>query len=88
MSMVDSYEVVLKFFLAKKLITSPNNSHPYGPPVKPDWWQDDQYYNFHRKKGDNMKNLFKLKDIIQELIDQGKVITDGLVKNFDHEDFN
>lgn len=85
--MVESYEVVLKTFLANKLIMLPGNSCPYDPPVELDWWRDEQYCNYHRNKGHTMKNQFKLKDTIQDLIDQGKVVTDGLVKNSNHKDF-
>ena len=34
-----------------------------------------------------MDNCFKLKDAIQDLIDGGIVLIDGLVKNFDHKVF-
>lgn len=34
-----------------------------------------------------MENCYKLKDAIQDLIDEGKVVTDGLVKNYDHKAF-
>ena len=84
--MIESYEVVLQIFLANKITMLPNNSRPYDPPLKPNWWRDDQYCNYHRKKGHNMENYFKLKDTIQDLIDQGKVTIYGLVKKPGHKD--
>ena len=34
-----------------------------------------------------MDNFLKLKDTIQDLIDGGMVLIDGLVKNYDHKAF-
>ena len=65
----------------------PDNSRPYDPPVRPPWWREDHTCSYHQSKGHNTKNCFKLKDIIQDLIEAGKVVTDGLVKNADHKAF-
>ena len=85
--MVEPYEVVLKNLIVNKLVTLPNNSHPYDPPIRPPWWKEDHTCSYHRSKGHNTENFFKLKDIIQDLIKAGKVVTDGLVKNADHRAF-
>ena len=83
----DSYEIILKTLLAHGIITLPNNSRPYDPAVKPPWWRDDDYCNYHRNKGHTTDNFFKLKDIIQDLIKDGKIGVDGLIKNSDHKAF-
>ena len=85
--MVEPYEVVLKNLIANKLVTLPDNSHPYDPPVRPPWWREDHIFNYHQSKGHNIENYFKLKDIIQDLIEARKVVIDGLVKNADHKAF-
>ncbi len=85
--MVEPYEVVLKTLIANKLVTLPDNSRPYDPPVRPPWWREDHTCSYHRSKGHNTENCFKLKDVIQDLIEAGKVVIDGLVKNTDHKAF-
>lgn len=85
--MVEPYEVVLKTLLANKMVTLPDNSQPYDPPIRPPWWREDRICSYHRSKGHNTKKYSKLKDVIQDLIDAGKVVTYGLVKNFDHKYF-
>ena len=85
--MVEPYDVLLKTLVANKLLALPDNSRPYNPLVKPDWWKDDHFCNYHRSKGHNTDNCFKLKDAIQDLIDGGMVLIDGLVKNLDYKAF-
>ena len=34
-----------------------------------------------------INNFFQLKDTIQDLIESGTVLTNGLVKNYDHKAF-
>lgn len=85
--MVEPYEVVLKTLIANKLVTFPDNSCPYDPPIRPPWWREDHTCSYHQNKGHNTENCFKLKDVIQDLIEAGKVVTDGLVKIFDHKAF-
>ncbi len=85
--MAESYETVLKTLNANNLITLLDNSRPYDPPVKPSWWKEDHVCSYHRSKGHSTKNCFKLKDVIQDLIDKCKVIIDGLTKNADHKAF-
>lgn len=85
--MVKPYEVFLKTLIANKLVTLPDNSCPYDPPVRPPWWREDHTCSYHRSKGHNIENCFKLKDVIQDLIEAGKVFIDGLVKNYNHKAF-
>ena len=66
----------------------PDNSWPYDPPVKLDLCKDEYFSYYHRSKGHNTENCYKLKDVIQDLIDGGKVVFDGLVKKLDHKDFS
>ena len=85
--MVEPYEVVLKTLITNKLVTLPDNSRPYDPPIRSPWWREDHTCSYHRSKGHNTENCFKLKDVIQDLIEAGKVVTYGLVKNADHKAF-
>ena len=85
--MAKPYDVILETLLANKYLMLPNNSCPFNIPVKPDWWKEDHFYNYHKIKGHNMDNFFKLKDAIQDLIDGGTILTDGLIKNSDHKVF-
>lgn len=85
--LAEPYDVILKTLVANKYLMLPNNSHPYDPPVKLDWWRDDHFCNYHRNKGHKTDNCFKLKDAIQYFIDRGKVLIDGLVKNSNHKAF-
>lgn len=55
--------------------------------VKPEWWRDFHFYNYHRSKEHNTDNCFKLKDNIQDITDGGIVLVDSLVKNYDHKAF-
>ena len=85
--MVEPYEVVLKKLIENKIVTLPNNSCPYDPLIRPPWWREDHICRYHRSKGHNTKKCFKLKDVIQDLIEASKVVIDGLIKNVDHKDF-
>ena len=82
-----SYEIILQTLLAHGIITLPDNSRPYDPTVKPPWWRDDDYCNYHRNKGHTLHNYFKLKDIILDLIEDEKVGINGLIKNSYHKAF-
>ena len=64
-----------------------NNSYPFKPLAEPDWWKEDHFCNYHWSKGHSTNNYFKLKDAIQDLIDGGTVLINGLVKNIDHKAF-
>ena len=57
------------------------------PLVKPNWWKEDHFCNYHRSKGHIIDNFFKLKDATHDLIDEGTMLTDVLVKNLDNKAF-
>ena len=73
--------------LANKIITLLDNSRPHDPTIKPPWWRIDHYCNYHRNKGYNFDNCLKLKNVIQNLINDKKFGIDGLVNNYDHKVF-
>lgn len=77
----------LKILLSNKLVILPDNGWPYDAPIRPTWWREDHVCSYHRSKGHNNKNFFELKDVIQDLIIDGKFITDGLAQNSDHNAF-
>ena len=85
--MVEPYEVLLKTLIANKLVTLLDNSCPYDPSIIPPWWREDHTCSYQRSKGHNTENRFKIKDVIQDLIEAGKVVIDGLVKNANHKAF-
>lgn len=67
----ESYESAFKTLLANNLIILPDNSWPYDLEIKPKWWRETEYCDFHRNKGHNTNNCMKLKHEIQDLIDAG-----------------
>lgn len=77
-------ESAFKKLVAKKIITIPNNP-PHEPRVKPNWWNDDEYYEYHKSKGHKIGNFNKLRNIIQDLIDRGDIEVDGHTSNQEHE---
>ena len=79
--------MILKTLVANNYLTLPTNSRSFDPSIKPNWWKEDHFCNYHRSKGHNTNDCFKLKDSIQDLIDGGIVLTIGLVKNLDHKAF-
>ncbi len=50
-------------------------------------WREDHVCSYQISKGHNTKIYFKLKDVIQDLMDARKVVTDGPVKKLDHKAF-
>lgn len=83
----ESYESAFKTLLAKKLITFSNNSKPYDPEVKPKWWRENEYYEYHQNKGHTTNNYMKLKHKIQDLIDASKIVVGNHATNVDHKAF-
>lgn len=73
-------EIAFNKLLANKLITLPENP-PYEPKAKPDWWNDDEYCEYHKSKGHLTTNCHGLKNIIQDLIDRGDIEVDGHTSN-------
>lgn len=50
---------------------------PYDPgPFKSSWWNDNNFCDCHCSKGHKTYSCYKLKNLIQDLIDQGDVILD------------
>lgn len=83
----DPYDVVLKNLLTKKITILTDKSRPYEPEVKPKWWNDDHYCDYHKKKGHKIKNCIRFKHVIQYIIHNEKVRVDGFMKNKDHTNF-
>lgn len=67
--------------------------HPFDPvnfcipKVKPWWWDEKSYCKFHNGIGHNVENCGKLKHIIHDIIENGKLQVDGLNNNSDHMAF-
>lgn len=83
----DSYHVILKTLLSNKIMTLPGYAKPYEPEVKPKWWNDYHYCEYHNNKAHKTENFIRLKHVIQDLIENGKFFVDGLVNNYDHKAF-
>ncbi|GLJ07896.1 hypothetical protein SUGI_0076310 [Cryptomeria japonica] len=79
-------ESVFKKLVANKIITIPDFP-PYEPIVKPNWWNDDEYCEFHKIKGHKIGNYHQLKNIIQDLIDRGDIEIEGHSSNQEHKMF-
>ena len=72
-----SYEDVLEELVDGKLLNLIENWQP--PPVKGPCWDDNAYRKYYQRKiGHTMKNCERLKHEIQNLIDNGKLIIDGV----------
>lgn len=85
--LVDYFEVILKKLHANKLITLPDNFIPYDPILKTPWWKKKYFCNYHRNTGHEMDHCLNLKDVIQYIIDEGRVGIDRIIKNYNHKDF-
>ena len=55
--------------------------------VKPSWWQDEDYYEYHRGKGHKTNDCQKLKNVIQDLVESGEVKINGHTTNDTHTIF-
>lgn len=58
----------------------------YEPQVKPLWWRDNEYCEFHKGRGYKTNNCHRLKDIIQDLVDWGEIEVDGYNKKTSNKD--
>lgn len=76
----------LKTLLANKLITLPE-ARDFEPKVKPTWWNDNHYCDFHRNKGHQTDDCQWLKHVIEDLIDNGVITVDGHKTNELHTTF-
>ena len=45
-----SYDMMRKTLIENNIITLQYKSRPYEPEVKPPWWRDYHFCNYHRKK--------------------------------------
>lgn len=57
-------ENALKMLLANQIITFPNNSRPYNLEIKPKWWNNNYYCDYHRNKGHKNNECMKIKNLI------------------------
>lgn len=82
-------ETMLRKLVSSNLIMLLITSN-YEPQVKPTWWKDNKYCEFHKGKYHRSNNCPCLKNIIQDLIDWGKIEIDGInhkISNIDHTIF-
>lgn len=45
-------------------------------PFKPNWWNDNEFCEYHRTKVHKTTSCYNLKNLIQDLIDQGDITMD------------
>lgn len=50
---------------------------PFELKVKPTWWNDNEFCEYHRNKGHKTNNCHKLKNIIQYLIGNSEIKVEG-----------
>ncbi|GLJ31915.1 hypothetical protein SUGI_0642360 [Cryptomeria japonica] len=81
-----SLESAFRELLAHKILSLPPISN-YEPQIKPPWWNDSHYCDYHRNKGHQMNNCMRLKHMVQDMIDRGDLTIDGLKTNGDHGAF-
>lgn len=62
----------MRELIANELITLPK-ARNWKPKVKPSWWNDVDYCNFHKNKGHKTNDCIQLKHLVQDLIDSKKV---------------
>ena len=55
--LVEPYDVVLKTLVANNLLTLPP-PHPSDPIIKPSWWREDHFCEYHRNRGYHSNNSF------------------------------
>lgn len=66
--------------MVNKIITLPDNQ-PYEPKFKPNWWNGDEYWEYHKRQGHLTSNCHWLNNIIHDLIDRGDIEVDGHTSN-------
>lgn len=57
------------------------------PKVKPSWWNDADYCDFHNNKVHKMNDCMQLKHLVQYLIENKKVYVEGHQTNNYHSAF-
>jgi hypothetical protein len=81
-----SLESALKELLDNKVITLPPQ-RDYEPRVKPPTWNDSYFCNYHRCKGHKTNNCQALRNLVQDLIDNGTITIEAHHNNNDHQAF-
>jgi len=86
----ESLETALRKLITNNLITLPS-AREYEPKVKPHWWNDNDFYDYHQNRGHKTNDCISLKHIIQDLIEQNKISVNeqshGHTSNNDHQAF-
>lgn len=79
----ESQESALRKLLANNEISLPPTSD-YEPIVKPPYWKDTDYCEYHRGRGHTTNNCICLKNIIQDILDQNQGGTQQHTSNESH----
>lgn len=45
-------------------------------PFKSTWWNDNDFYDYHRTRGQKTTSCYKLENLVQDMIDQGDIMID------------
>lgn len=59
----------------------------FEPQVKLSWWNDAHYCEYHRNKWHRTHNFLRLKNLVQDLLNNSDIMIDGHKNNDDHEAF-
>ena len=78
---------IFKTLLAHNLVQPQDPSKFRIPDPKPHWWDEKAFCVFHNGIGHDIENCFKLKHLVQDLIESGGLQVDGLTSNSDHKAF-
>lgn len=80
-------DVVFKTLLQNQILTPLDNTTPYDPQPRPNWWNESAYCEYHRNKGHKTSSCIQWQHKFQDLINNGNIVVDGHNKNFDHQSF-
>lgn len=83
----DSYEDVLKTLIDNNLAQPQDPAKFHILDIKPYWLNEKAYCIFHNGIGHDIEHCWKLKHLIQDLIENGKLEIDGLKTNAGHKVF-
>lgn len=67
----DSYADIFKMLIAHNLAHPQDPTKHRIPDPKPHWWDEKAFCVFHNGIGHDIENCFKLKHLVQDLIESG-----------------
>ena len=53
-------DVVFKTLVKNQILAPLDNSRPYDPQLRPSWWNESSYYEYHQNKGHQTPSYIQL----------------------------